>query len=37
MLQKSWLLTCALLLVAVWPTNAEIIKGIMQVTGGEMD
>ena len=36
MLDKSWLLACGLLLLLVWPASAEVIKGVIAVTGGEM-
>jgi hypothetical protein len=36
MFKRSWLLAGGLLLVAGWPAGAQVTKGVIQVTGGEM-
>ena len=36
MFQTSWWLAGGLLLMAVWPAHAQISKGVMSVTGGQM-
>jgi hypothetical protein len=36
MFEKSCLLACGLLLVLMWPASAQLIKGVISVTGGEM-
>lgn len=36
MIERFWLLACGLLLVAVSAADAQVIKGVIQVTGGEM-
>jgi hypothetical protein len=36
MLTRSCLLACGLLLVPAWPADAQITKGVMSVTGGQM-
>ena len=36
MVQKSWLLAGGVLLLLVWPAKAQVVKGIISVTGGEM-
>jgi hypothetical protein len=37
MIEKSWVIACGVLLAAVLPASAQVIKGVIQVTGGEMD
>jgi hypothetical protein len=35
--EKSCLLACGVLLLSVLPVSAQVIRGVISVTGGEMD
>jgi hypothetical protein len=35
--ERSWLLVVGLLLLTAWPVHAQVIRGVMSVTGAEMD
>ena len=36
MLPRLWVVASVLLLVFVWPADAQVLKGVIQVTGGGM-
>ena len=36
MIPRSWVVAGGLLLVSLSPADAEVLKGVIQVTGGEM-